>query len=98
MDRRRSRVAELLLAGCLLATSLVVGSGTTYAAPRFPDVAAEPADPSLLEPDVALRTYQQQADLQSRTLLRSEDNTVIHAELPATSQKGDFELLRSYSA
>jgi len=86
-----------LFAGCLFAATMVGGGGIVYAAPGAA-VAAEPADPSVLEPEIALRTYQQQADLQARTLLRSEDNTVIHAELPATSQKGDFELVRSYSA
>ena len=98
MNRRKSRVAKLLLGTCLLATSLVAGPGVVYAAPRAAEVAADPADTSLLDPNVALRTYQEQADLQARTLLRSEDNTVIHAELPSTSQKGEFELLRSYSA
>ncbi|HEX8925890.1 MAG TPA: hypothetical protein VF786_08870 [Terriglobales bacterium] len=87
-----------MFAACLLATSLVVGSGFAYAAPGAPDGAVEGADPSLLQPEIALRNYQQQADLQARTLLHSEDNTVIHAELPATSQKGEFELMRSYSA
>jgi hypothetical protein len=77
---------------------LVAGGAALHAAPRADAAAAEPADPSLLEPDVALRAYQQQADLQARTLLHSEDNTIIHAELPATSQRGQFELLRSYSA
>lgn len=98
MDRPKNRVAELLFAGCLLATNLVAGGGVLHAAPPPDVVAADPVDPSVLQPEVALRAYQQQADLQARTLLRSEDNTVIHAEVPATSQKGDFELVRSYSA
>jgi len=98
LSRPNTRVAKLFFATCLLATNLSIGGGMVYASPRAADVAADPADPSLLQPEVALRTYQQQADLQARTLLHSEDNTVIHAELPATSQKGDFELLRSYSA
>lgn len=49
-------------------------------------------------PELALEIYQQRAAWQSASLASYSANTVIEAELPEQSQKGRYELLRTFSA
>jgi hypothetical protein len=48
--------------------------------------------------ELALRAYWQRAQEQDRNLASYSATTVIRAELPATSQYGEYELRRDYSA
>jgi hypothetical protein len=52
----------------------------------------------LMAPELALATYEQRAAQQSTQLAAYSAVTVIHAELPDTSQQGDFELQRQFNA
>ena len=49
-------------------------------------------------PELALEIYQHRAAWQSASLASYSASTVIEAELPDQSQKGHYELLRTYSA
>jgi hypothetical protein len=48
--------------------------------------------------ELALAAYQQQASRQSQALVGYSAATLIRAELPASSQRGEFELERRYTA
>ena len=51
-----------------------------------------------MAPELALETYERRAALQSAELVSYSATTVIRAELPETSQSGEFELQRMYTA
>jgi hypothetical protein len=51
-----------------------------------------------MAPDLALATYQRRASQQGSGLAAYSAATLIRAELPHTSQKGEFELERHYAA
>jgi hypothetical protein len=59
-------------------------------------------EPSLamarMSPDLALETYQKQANRQAQVLAGYSAATMIRAQLPASSQHGEFELERRYTA
>lgn len=61
----------------------------------LPDV---PNTRPAMSPDLALQTYEQNAQRQLTQLGYSSDVTVVEADLPKTGQKGRFELRRSYEA
>jgi hypothetical protein len=61
---------------------------TLNAAPELPVMSAE----------LALANYERRAALQPVQLAAYSATTVIHAELPDSSQQGDFEVERKYSA
>ena len=52
----------------------------------------------LMPPQLALQTYEANAERQLSDLGYSSDVTVIEAALPGTGQKGRFELRRSFMA
>lgn len=52
----------------------------------------------VMAPELALASYEQRAALQSSQLAAYSAVTVIHAELPDTSQQGEFELQRQFNA
>ena len=51
-----------------------------------------------MSPEVAMEMYERRAAWQNAFLASYSANTVIEAELPDQSQKGRYELLRTYSA
>ena len=51
-----------------------------------------------MAPELALRAYEQKSQLQSAALTAYSSTTVVRASLPSTSQSGEFELQRRYSA
>ena len=51
-----------------------------------------------MAPELALQMYEQRTAEQDRKLAEYSDQMVVEAELPDTSQKGEYELVRSYSA
>jgi hypothetical protein len=56
------------------------------------------AEPPLMSPELALTTFQQRASQQSAALAAYSAVTVVRAELPDTSQQGEFEVQRKYEA
>jgi hypothetical protein len=59
-----------------------------------------PPEPALprMAPELALQIYEQRTVEQDSKLVEYSDQTVVEAELPDTSQKGAYELVRNYSA
>jgi hypothetical protein len=57
-----------------------------------------PAVLPVMSSELALRAYRQRVDDQDRNLASYSATTIIHAELPATSQYGEYALRRDYSA
>ncbi len=51
-----------------------------------------------LAPELALQLFMQHNAQQAERLAEYTDDTLIQAELPNTSQKGEYELVRNYSA
>ncbi len=51
-----------------------------------------------MAPELALQVYEQRSVEQDAKLAEYSDQMVVEAELPDTSQKGEYELVRSYSA
>ena len=51
-----------------------------------------------MSPELALRTYQKRAAWQAAELVSYSARTVVQAELPESSQSGEFELERHYAA
>jgi hypothetical protein len=61
------------------------------------DFATPPPLPRMA-PDLALRVYQERTALQRDQMVACSSVTLIHAELPDVSQRGEFELQRQYAA
>ncbi len=51
-----------------------------------------------MAPELALQAYERRAAAQSSELVSYSASTLIHVELPDTSQYGDYELQRHYAA
>jgi len=56
------------------------------------------AELPVMSPELALATYQQRSAQQAAALASYSAVTVIHAELPDSSQQGEFELERKFQA
>lgn len=63
----------------------------------LPTIGTSPVLP-LMSPELALLTYQRRAAQQAADLAAYSAVTVIRAELPDTSQQGEFELQRKFEA
>lgn len=63
-------------------------------APKLPSASALP----VMSPDLALATYQQRVFQQSYQLSAYSAVTIVRAELPDSSQQGEFELQRKFEA
>ncbi|MGH9521616.1 MAG: hypothetical protein ACRD3E_03675 [Terriglobales bacterium] len=72
-----------------------VVASSAFPALTLPDVPVASPD---MSPELALQSYENNAQRQLSDLAYSSDNTVIEAALPGTGQKGRFELKRSYQA
>jgi hypothetical protein len=86
--------AQAMRAGVFAADSLLDDELPT--ATR--SVATNPATQPTLTPELALATYQRRAAVQVSQLAAYSAVTVIKAQLPDTSQEGEYELQRNYSA
>lgn len=75
------------------APALYISGGSAIASLPAPTI----VQPNL-SPDIALQAFQQRAIRQSAELGAYTDWTTIEAELPATSQHGQFRLRRTYAA
>jgi hypothetical protein len=56
------------------------------------------AELPLMSPELALGAYQHRVVQQANALLSYSAVTIVHAELPDTSQQGEFELQRKFEA
>jgi len=96
----------------LLFSGLALGQAFTPA-PFIPAIAGVPGDNPIvlpapeikapvalprMAPELALQVYHGRSVIQAQQLAGYSDVTVIHAELPDSAQKGEFELQRRYSA
>ena len=70
---------------------------TTADGPPAP-VLNVPATLPVMSPELALTTYERRAAQQAAELASYSAVTVIHAELPETSQQGEYELQRKFEA
>ena len=66
--------------------------------PAAAPVLAPPVSVPRMSAELALQTYQKQASRQSQALAGYSAATLIRAALPASSQHGEFELERRYTA
>lgn len=57
-----------------------------------------PAVLPIMPPEVALQEYGKRSAEQSARLAGYQDETVVTAELPETSQRGEYELIRTFNA
>jgi len=64
---------------------------------RAPDLAA-PVSLPRMAPELSLQVYHGRTVIQSQRLAAYSATTVIHAELPDTSQQGEYELQRHFVA
>lgn len=84
--------------------ALLYGDGSTMfsasvpAADRTASVLVAPVPLPRMSPELALQVYQGRSVFQAATLVAYSANTRISAQLPDTSQHGEFELERHYSA
>lgn len=51
-----------------------------------------------VSPELALQLYSEHTTEQARRLAEYTDETIVAAELPQTKQKGEYELVRNFSA
>ncbi|HWR36441.1 MAG TPA: hypothetical protein VN622_11285 [Clostridia bacterium] len=51
-----------------------------------------------MAPELALQVFSQRSVEQAQKLAAYTDTTIVQAELPDTSQRGEYELLRTYTA
>lgn len=99
----------LCIPGSVFAQGFVAASAASQADVPPPILSAYPDTQSLTDlnapealpvmaPELALATYQQRAVIQSTQLEAYSALSIIHAELPDTSQQGEFEVQRQYHA
>jgi len=108
--RTLSKTIILLLAAASVPFSAWAGmSADAYGAsepPRPPDLRQSAGDALPLPlatlprmaPELALRTFQQRAARQLKEPVSYSANTVVEAELPDTSQRGEYQLRRRFIA
>lgn len=73
--------------------------GNAFAVPDQPRILLPTASPlPRMAPELALQMYMQFTAEQAARLSEYSDQTLVQAELPDTSQKGEYELVRSFSA
>jgi hypothetical protein len=89
------------------ANEAVVWSSGRGASPPFPLILTDtPVAPALgpkiqlpvMAPELAFSTYQQRVAQQAKALAGYSAVTVVRAELPETSQQGEYELQRKFEA
>jgi hypothetical protein len=73
-------------------------AGSHWVSPDQPRIDLPSTPLPRLAPELALQLFMEHNTEQSRRLAEYTDDTLIRAELPDTSQKGEYELVRNYSA
>ncbi len=72
--------------------------GNAFVSTDTPAIAMPGPTLPRMAPELALRIYEQRSAEQDAKLAEYTDQMVVDAELPDSSQKGEYELVRSYSA
>lgn len=90
-------VSSALTAPDAVALGLEAASREDAPLPRVPIMPLVPVLPRM-SAELALDTYERRASNQPSTLAAYSDTTIIHADLPDSRQRGEYELKRSYSA
>ncbi len=72
--------------------------GSLGALPVPPSLNLPPSPPPRMAAELALQSYWRRAERQLLELGAYSDTTIVEAELPESSQRGKFELRRSYQA
>jgi hypothetical protein len=76
----------------------VMPVSTVAPSDSVPPLLVSPASLPRMAPDLALETFENRVSLQTAQLASYSASTLIRAELPDTSQSGEFELERHYVA
>jgi hypothetical protein len=78
--------------------SMAQSGSNAFLAPDEPKIVL-PAPPlPRMAPELALQVYEQHSAEQTQKLAEFTDQTLVQAELPDTRQKGEYELVRNFSA
>lgn len=92
------RKSLLLFSVFLSAASLCAATPPTADSERGMAILSPSIDSLLMPPEMALATFEQRAARQLNEPVSYSANTVVDAELPATSQKGEYRLRRRFIA
>ena len=84
--------------GFLIPTSDSLMAALFANSDRRPSVFIAPVELPRMAPELALETYQRRSAQQAAALAEYSSTTLIRAELPSTSQRGEYELRRHYTA
>ncbi len=74
------------------------GSASHFSSPDQPKIDLPGTPLPRLAPELALQLFIEHTAEQSKRLAEYTDETTIRAELPDTSQKGEYQLVRNFSA
>lgn len=104
------RKAILLISVFLLGTTILAPAqtsfgphysfapGSSYIAPADQPRIDVPTPLPRLAPELALQLFMEHSAEQAQRLAEYTDDTLIQAELPDSSQKGEYELVRNYNS
>src|SRR5438876_2027894 len=84
--------------GFLIPTSDSLMAALFANSDRRPSAFIAPVELPRMAPELALETYQRRSAQQAAALAEYSSTTLIRAELPSTSQRGEYELRRHYTA
>lgn len=88
----------LFFSALLTAASLCAAATPPADSERGVAILAPSSSSLLMSPEMALATFKQRAERQINEPVSYSANTVVDAELPATSQKGEYRLRRRFIA
>jgi hypothetical protein len=72
--------------------------GNAFVTADEPRIALAGSPLPRMAPELALQMYEQRSLEQGQKLAEYSDKTLVQAELPDTNQRGEYELVRNYSA
>jgi hypothetical protein len=91
-------IGDVSLTGISTASTSGVAADIADTTARSVPVLAPPLSLPRMSPELALQTYEQRAARQAAELASYSATTVVRAELPESSQHGEFDLERHYTA
>src|SRR6266700_2898677 len=84
--------------GFLIPTSDSLTAALFANSDHRPSAFIAPVELPRMAPELSLETYQRRSAQQAAALAEYSSTTLIRAELPSTSQRGEYELRRHYTA